>query len=232
MLIKELIEPRQTQSNKHVVNEALLLEFLPALLAGARLVGPLIPRIGPLLRGLIAGGAGEVAAGTAGRVAAGTAGQAAAGAAGQAAAGVARSAASQTARELAGKAASGIAGAAGAAGRVAVGAAGKAASGIAGAAVKNAPKLMTAGLLWDAYNSIKSSIGDAAKTVFNKLDDAADYLKSAIPNLDKSTMLELAEMAVKYSLPIGIVLAVLYGGKKLIDKLLECDQGPSPNPVL
>jgi uncharacterized membrane protein (DUF4010 family) len=41
--------------------------------------------------------------------------------------------------------------------------------------------------------------------------------------VDKSTIAELAMAAVKYAIPIGILLAVLYGGKKLIDQVMSED---------
>jgi len=54
-------------------------------------------------------------------------------------------------------------------------------------------------------------VGKAAGAIAQSVGDA----------IDGKTIAELASAAVKYSIPIGIILAVLYGGKKLIDQVMS-----------
>ena len=58
--------------------------------------------------------------------------------------------------------------------------------------------------------------------VYNDVTGAAGALTKALGKaVDEKTILELAQAAVKYALPIGIIIALLYGGKKLIDKVMS-----------
>lgn len=59
----------------------------------------------------------------------------------------------------------------------------------------------------EVYGDVKS----AAAAIGGKLGDA----------VDNNTIMALAAAAVKYALPIGILLALVYGGKKLIDKVMS-----------
>ena len=72
-------------------------------------------------------------------------------------------------------------------------------------AAKNAGQI---GMGAGAYE-IGSSVADITKDITAKVGTA----------LDENTIFDLATLAFKYSIPAGIVLAILYGGKKAIDSL-------------
>jgi hypothetical protein len=74
-------------------------------------------------------------------------------------------------------------------------------------AAKNAGSI---GMGAGAYE-IGSSVADIAKDIAAKVGTA----------IDEETVLDLAALAFKYAIPAGIVLAVLYGGKKAIDSLFD-----------
>ncbi len=74
-------------------------------------------------------------------------------------------------------------------------------------AAKNAGKI---GMGAGAYE-IGSSVADIAKDIAAKVGTA----------IDEKTLLDLSALAFKYAIPAGIVLAVLYGGKKAIDSLFD-----------
>jgi len=61
---------------------------------------------------------------------------------------------------------------------------------------------------------IGSSVANIAKDITTKVGTA----------VDEKTVVELATLAFKYAIPAGIVLAVLYGGKKAIDSLFSDDK--------
>jgi hypothetical protein len=123
------------------------------------------------------------------------------------------SGAGKSGAEVAGKAATGI-------GRGTVDVAKSAAQ----SAAQNADKI---GLGLGAYQAItdvaNSTMGGVGE-VYRDVGQAADAITQTVGNaIDGKTLVELAETAVKYSIPIGILLAVLYGGKKLIDQLMSED---------
>jgi len=95
-----------------------------------------------------------------------------------------------------------VAGKAGQAGARGVGQAARAGTEIA---AKNAGQI---GMGAGAYE-IGSSVADLAKDIAAKVGTA----------LDENTIFDLAALAFKYTIPAGIVLAILYGGKKAIDSL-------------
>ena len=95
----------------------------------------------------------------------------------------------------------------GRAGRAGAQGAGQAAKTGAEIAAKNAGQI---GLGAGAYE-IGSSVADIAKDITAKVGQA----------VDEKTVLELATLAFKYAIPVGIVLAILYGGKKAIDSLFS-----------
>ena len=74
-------------------------------------------------------------------------------------------------------------------------------------AAKNAGKI---GMGAGAYE-IGSSVADIAKDIAAKVGTA----------IDEKTLLDLSALAFKYAIPAGIVLAVLYSGKKAIDSLFD-----------
>ena len=82
---------------------------------------------------------------------------------------------------------------------------GQAAKAGAGIAAKNAGQI---GIGVGAYE-IGSSVADIVKDITAKVGAA----------VDEKTIFDLATLAFKYAIPAGIVLAILYGGKKAIDSL-------------
>jgi hypothetical protein len=69
----------------------------------------------------------------------------------------------------------------------------------------------------DVANGVMGGIGE----VYHDAGDAASAIANTVGNaVDGKTIAELAAVAVKYAIPIGILLAVVYGGKKLIDKVM------------
>jgi hypothetical protein len=123
------------------------------------------------------------------------------------------SGAGKSGAEVAGKAATGI-------GRGTVDVAKSAAQ----SAAQNADKI---GLGLGAYQAItdvaNNTMGGVGE-VYRDIGQAADAITQTVGNaIDGKTIAELAGTAVKYSIPIGILLAVLYGGKKLIDQLMSED---------
>ena len=121
------------------------------------------------------------------------------------------------------------------AGKATADAAGKAAAGVGRgvadvskevgkAAVANAPAVgvgvgayeiakQMADKMPDAVNQVYSDVGQTAKAVTSVVGDA----------LGSATVMDVAGAAVKYAIPAGLLLAVLYGGKKLIDKVMSED---------
>ena len=69
----------------------------------------------------------------------------------------------------------------------------------------------------DVANGVMGGIGE----VYHDAGAAAGAIAQAVGNaVDGKTIAELAAVAAKYAIPIGILLAVVYGGKKLIDKVM------------
>jgi hypothetical protein len=67
-------------------------------------------------------------------------------------------------------------------------------------------------------DSVIGGVGE----VYHDAGKAAGAIAQAVGDaVDGKTIAELAGAAVKYSIPIGILLAVLYGGKKLIDQVMS-----------
>ncbi len=70
----------------------------------------------------------------------------------------------------------------------------------------------------DVANNTMGGVGE----VYRDVGKAAGAITQSVGNaIDGKTIAELASTAVKYSIPIGIILAVLYGGKKLIDQVMD-----------
>jgi hypothetical protein len=109
--------------------------------------------------------------------------------------------------------------------------AGQVAKGAADVAAKNAVPIAGGMAIWDAYDTVKQKLfgGNeaAAGEVFHDSESLMAKIKElaggAMSNVG-SMLPSLVEMAIKYALPIGIVLAVIYGGKKLIDSLFSSTQ--------
>jgi hypothetical protein len=109
--------------------------------------------------------------------------------------------------------------------------AGQVAKGAADVAAKNAVPIAGGMAIWDAYDTVKKSLfggnENAAGEVFHDSESLMAKIKElaggAISNAG-SMLPTLVDMAIKYALPIGVVLAVIYGGKKLIDNLFSSTQ--------
>jgi hypothetical protein len=76
-----------------------------------------------------------------------------------------------------------------------------------------------------AYQAItdtaKSLVGGVGE-VYQDIGSATDAITKMVGNsLDSFSIKALADAAVKYAIPIGILLAVLYGGKKIIDSIFS-----------
>jgi len=159
------------------LSEAQLNEFaaiIPAIAAGARVLIPLLARVGPTL--------GRMAS-TAGRAGAEVAGKAATGV-GRGALELGKSAAQSTAQN---------------AGKVGLGAG-----------------------IYSIADEISKSIPPGMDKVYTDVKDAASALTTILGNaVDGKTIGELATAAAKYAIPLGILLAALYGGKKIIDQVMS-----------
>jgi hypothetical protein len=79
-----------------------------------------------------------------------------------------------------------------------------------------------------AYQSITDlakMLGTGVGEVYNDIGGAAAAITKAVGSaVDGKTIGDLAAAAVKYAIPIGLLLALLYGGKKLIDTVLDESQ--------
>jgi hypothetical protein len=91
-------------------------------------------------------------------------------------------------------------------------------------AAKNAPAIAVGYEVISTMEDIKNSVGKAADEVFNDPTSVVNairkYAGDIAGGLAQGSLLSLAQAAVKFALPLGVVLAILYGGKKLIDKVL------------
>ena len=106
-------------------------------------------------------------------------------------------------------------------GRGAASTAGKAAQVGAGTAAKTAVPVGAGLGIYDILSTIADSIGGVGQ-VYSDIKSATEAIIAVVGNgLDSSTIGQLAAAAVKYAIPIGILLALLYGGKKLFDYINE-----------
>ena len=90
---------------------------------------------------------------------------------------------------------------------------------------KNAGTIGTGAGVYTALTTIADGLVGGVGEVYDDVTDAVNELTDKLGDaLDTTTITSLAAAAVKYSIPIGIVLAMLYGGKKVIDKMIS-EQG-------
>lgn len=111
--------------------------------------------------------------------------------------------------------------------------AGKAATGIgrgtvdvaksaAGSAAQNAGQIGVGVGAYQAITDVADKMVGGVGEVYRDVGKAAGAIAQSVGDaIDGKTIAELASAAVKYSIPIGIILAVLYGGKKLIDQVMS-----------
>ena len=111
--------------------------------------------------------------------------------------------------------------------------AGKAATGVGKGALElgksaaqstaqNAGKVGLGAGIYSIADEIGKSIPQGLNKVYTDATSAASALTTILGNaVDGKTIGELATAAAKYAIPLGILLAVLYGGKKLIDQVMS-----------
>jgi len=111
--------------------------------------------------------------------------------------------------------------------------AGKAATGIGKGAVElgksaaqstaqNAGKVGLGAGIYSIADEIGKSIPQGLNKVYTDATQATSALTSILGNaLDGKTIGELGMAAAKYAIPLGILLAALYGGKKIIDQVMS-----------
>lgn len=90
--------------------------------------------------------------------------------------------------------------------------AGKAAVGAGKVLLKNPGKALAVGTGYYVYKTV-----DEAITAITELVGAA---------LDATTIKAFALVVIKYSIPVAAVIAILYGGKKLMDYMQSTDTAP------
>jgi len=89
-------------------------------------------------------------------------------------------------------------------------------------AAQNAGKVGVGVGAYQAITDVADSVIGGVGEVYRDAGKAAGAIAQAVGDaVDGKTIAELAGAAVKYSIPIGILLAVLYGGKKLIDQVMS-----------
>ena len=119
------------------------------------------------------------------------------------------------------------------AGRAGAEVAGKAATGVGKGAVElgksavqstaqNAGKVGLGAGIYSIADEIGKSIPQGLNKVYTDATQATSALTSILGNaLDGKTIGELGMAAAKYAIPLGILLAALYGGKKIIDQVMS-----------
>jgi hypothetical protein len=74
---------------------------------------------------------------------------------------------------------------------------------------------------YQAITDVADKMVGGVGEVYRDAGQAASAIAQAVGGaIDGKTIAELAGAAVKYAIPVGILLAVLYGGKKLIDQVM------------
>ena len=92
-------------------------------------------------------------------------------------------------------------------------------------ATKNALPIGAGVGVYQSITDLTKMLGTGVGEVYNDIGGAATALTKAVGSaVDEKTIGELALAAVKYAIPIGLLLALLYGGKKLIDTVLDKSQ--------
>jgi hypothetical protein len=111
--------------------------------------------------------------------------------------------------------------------------AGKAATGVGKGALElgksavqstaqNAGKVGLGAGIYSMADEIGKSIPQGLNKVYTDATQATSALTSILGNaLDGKTIGELGMAAAKYAIPLGILLAALYGGKKIIDQVMS-----------
>ena len=96
-------------------------------------------------------------------------------------------------------------------------------------AAQNAGKIGVGAGAYQAITDVANSAVGGVGQVYHDVGSATSAIVQAVGNsIDKATIAELAMAAVKYAIPVGILLALLYGGKKLLDQVMSSDAQPAP----
>ena len=84
---------------------------------------------------------------------------------------------------------------------------------------KAAPKIVkTGGNLVQKSTGTGIVVGAVGKTIYDKASDAYEGIKNWFKlDMDEDTIKVLAQLVVKYGIPLGGIAAILYGGKQLKD---------------
>jgi hypothetical protein len=99
---------------------------------------------------------------------------------------------------------------------------GKAGQAGARGAVRGAGQATRAGAEIAAKNAGQIGMGAAAYEIGSSVADIVKDITAKVGTaVDEKTVLELAQLAFKYAIPAGIVLAIMYGGKKAIDAIFD-----------
>jgi len=81
-----------------------------------------------------------------------------------------------------------------------------------------------------SMDDVQGAIANAGDAITNAPGDIAsalgDKLSAMVPNLD-----QIGQVAAKYALPVGLVIAAIWGGSKLIGKLFGGDENESADTV-
>ena len=92
-------------------------------------------------------------------------------------------------------------------------------------AAKNAVPIGVGVGAYQGITDLAQSLGTGVGEVYHDIGSAAEAITKAVGTaVDGKTIGDLASAAVKYAIPIGLLLALLYGGKKLIDAILGENQ--------
>jgi hypothetical protein len=89
-------------------------------------------------------------------------------------------------------------------------------------AAQNAGQIGVGVGAYQAITDVADKMVGGVGEVYRDVGKAAGAIAQAVGDaIDGKTIAELASAAVKYAIPVGILLAVLYGGKKLIDQVMN-----------
>lgn len=89
-------------------------------------------------------------------------------------------------------------------------------------AAKNAPAIGAGAGIYSVADEIGKAVPRGVDKVYTDVKTAVADLTAIVgKTLGEKSILNLAATAVKYSIPLAVILAVLYGGKKAIDSLFS-----------
>jgi hypothetical protein len=122
--------------------------------------------------------------------------------------------------------------------RAAAPAAGAAVKGGAEIAAKNAHKLALADIMYQAWDHVEPLVKDLGDVheVFKDADEYIQAIKKYAPSIAAmvatTDLAALGTLAATYALPIGLVIVLAWGGKKLWDQFTTAEKQPQGKPAL